>query len=444
MTPLSSADEGDEKQRGDPGGPPAEEITDPALAAEVDDPGASNVPSGEEAAPGEGVTAADQGPLPAAGAPGELSSDQTPAQGKEEGRTVPADDLGHVAGGDAGSPESVPGPESTEGPEDEPPGAPPVPAPKPAPEAAATDPATETEARLTSGADPAASETVAVVPEQPPATPSAVAAEGAAVQRATEEKVAQAVAVREATVVEAAEEEAERGETDHDRQGMVDTLRRVLGDAAVDAHIRPGVDAWVRVHVDAWRHAAEVCRDTLGLTYFCYLSAIDWLPSPYGRSEDPAPADAANETEVGEEASGDTGVDEAATDVTPAQLAHGVAGGETRFQLLARLVSPTTHLGLTLKADLVEPELRAPSLLEVFPGADWHEREAWEMFGIDFEGHPNLIHLYLPGGFEGHPLRKDFPLLAREVKPWPGLVDVEAMPDEVVPAEAEPGGGEGA
>ncbi len=93
-------------------------------------------------------------------------------------------------------------------------------------------------------------------------------------------------------------------------------------------------------------------------------------------------------------------------------------------------MSPTTHLGLTLKADLAEPELRAPSLIEVFPGADWHEREVWEMYGVDFEGHPNLVHLYLPGGFEGHPLRKDFPLLAREVKPWPGLVDVEAMPGE--------------
>ena len=57
-----------------------------------------------------------------------------------------------------------------------------------------------------------------------------------------------------------------------------------------------------------------------------------------------------------------------------------------------------------------------------------------------FEGHPALRHLYLPFDFEGHPLRKDFPLLAREVKPWPGLVDVEGMPGE--PAEAE--GAEGA
>jgi NADH-quinone oxidoreductase subunit C len=56
------------------------------------------------------------------------------------------------------------------------------------------------------------------------------------------------------------------------------------------------------------------------------------------------------------------------------------------------------------------------------------------MFGFVFDGHPSLRHLYLPGEFEGHPLRKDFPLLARDVKPWPGLVDVEPMPGEDTPA----------
>jgi NADH-quinone oxidoreductase subunit C len=68
-------------------------------------------------------------------------------------------------------------------------------------------------------------------------------------------------------------------------------------------------------------------------------------------------------------------------------------------------------------------------LVNVYAGANWHEREAHEMFGIDFEGHPNLIHLYLPDSFVGNPLRKSYPLLSREVKPWPGTVDVEAMPD---------------
>jgi NADH-quinone oxidoreductase subunit C len=52
------------------------------------------------------------------------------------------------------------------------------------------------------------------------------------------------------------------------------------------------------------------------------------------------------------------------------------------------------------------------------------------MYGITFDGHPYLRHIYLPTGFEGHPLRKDFPLLARLVKPWPGIVDVEPMPGE--------------
>jgi NADH-quinone oxidoreductase subunit C len=83
--------------------------------------------------------------------------------------------------------------------------------------------------------------------------------------------------------------------------------------------------------------------------------------------------------------------------------------------------------------------MRAESWVSVYPGADWHEREAWEMYGFTFDGHPSLRHLYLPSEFEGHPLRKDFPLLAREVKPWPGLVDVEGMPGGDDDDAGEPG-----
>ena len=106
------------------------------------------------------------------------------------------------------------------------------------------------------------------------------------------------------------------------------------------------------------------------------------------------------------------------------------AGGDTRFQVFARLYSTTRHVGLTLKADLDDDAPTVESIHTVFRGADWHERETWEMYGFDFVGHPGLRHLYLPAEFEGFPLRKDFPLLAREVKPWPGLVDVEPMPGE--------------
>ena len=387
MIPLSSVEPGSEDQHGDEQRQtPAEEITDPALAAEVDNPTDANVPTGAESTPGGGSAADDEGQISAPGSPGELSSDQAPSQGEQRGETVPTETLGDVAGGDAGSPESGSG--------------------SPAEEEKSSSPAPSN-----GGAESAAA------PDQPPPPPSAAVAEGAAVQRATEEKVAQAVAAREAVVAATAEEEAEPGEKDEARQGLIDTLGRILGDGVLASHVVPGVDAWVRVAIEDWRRAAEACRDELGLVYFCYLSAIDWLPSPYGRSEEP-PAD--DDSEGGEDT----------TTTTPVAMEHGFAGGETRFQLLARLVSPTSHLGLTLKADLDDDALVAPSLSEVFAGADWHEREMAEMYGIDFAGHPNLAHLYLPGGFEGHPLRKDFPLLSREVKPWPGLVDVEAMPGE--------------
>ena len=105
--------------------------------------------------------------------------------------------------------------------------------------------------------------------------------------------------------------------------------------------------------------------------------------------------------------------------------------------MLARLQGLPDPVGLTLKADVPEDDFAVDSWVTVYPGANWHEREAHEMFGIGFRGHPNLAHIYLPGAFEGHPLRKDFPLLARQVKPWPGIVDVEPMPESDEPDEAD-------
>ena len=125
-------------------------------------------------------------------------------------------------------------------------------------------------------------------------------------------------------------------------------------------------------------------------------------------------------------------------------MTFGTAGSAGRFQVFAHVQSTKKHWGVTFKTDVDEANPVAESWVPVYPGADWHERETWEMFGISFAGHPNLIRLYLPGGFEGHPLRKDFPLLSRHVKPWPGLVDVEAMPGEPEEDEAEsPEGEEG-
>jgi NADH:ubiquinone oxidoreductase subunit C len=75
---------------------------------------------------------------------------------------------------------------------------------------------------------------------------------------------------------------------------------------------------------------------------------------------------------------------------------------------------------LHLRTTVAHDDARLASLTDVWAGAAWHERETYEMFGIVFEGHPNLVPLLLPDGFEGHPLRKDFVLASRVAKAWPG------------------------
>ena len=205
------------------------------------------------------------------------------------------------------------------------------------------------------------------------------------------------------------------------RGGVVERLRAELGDALVDTHINSGDDLWIRVDTAAWREAAAVVQGALGCTYFDFLSAIDWLPSPFGRDMD-------SQEDIVTEGS----------EAKPAgEMSWGITGGTSRFQVLARVSSPTEHYGVTLKADVDDVVPTIDTWVPVYAGADWHEREAFEMYGIVFTGHPGLKKIYLPGDFEGNPLRKDFPLLARRVKPWPGIVDVEPMPGEVEPATSD-------
>jgi len=191
------------------------------------------------------------------------------------------------------------------------------------------------------------------------------------------------------------------------RERIVDDLRSHIGDALLDSLVKPGDDVWVRVRPDAWLATARALRHQMGFEYFCFLSAIDWMPSPFGKGEDD-PTEPAPERD-------DT-------------ITQGYAGGDSRFQMLARVTHPTLHVGVNVKCDLDDAHPVVDSWIPAFAGANWHERETHEMFGIGFNGHPDLRNMYLPTDFEGHPLRKDFPLLARMVKPWPGIVDVEPLP----------------
>jgi NADH-quinone oxidoreductase subunit C len=90
------------------------------------------------------------------------------------------------------------------------------------------------------------------------------------------------------------------------------------------------------------------------------------------------------------------------------------------FQVVTHLYSTRHNHQVRLKVLCDSDEPRCPTLSHLWPGANWYEREAWELFGIVFEGHPHLVKLVLPEQFEGYPLRKDFPLMTREAKPWPG------------------------
>src|SRR2546430_5033018 len=91
------------------------------------------------------------------------------------------------------------------------------------------------------------------------------------------------------------------------------------------------------------------------------------------------------------------------------------------FTVVAHLWSVATRQGVLLRTAVPKDAAAVPSIVDIYPGAAWHERETHEMFGVDFPGHPGgLRPLLLPPEFEGYPLRKEFVLAARVAKPWPG------------------------
>jgi NADH-quinone oxidoreductase subunit C len=132
--------------------------------------------------------------------------------------------------------------------------------------------------------------------------------------------------------------------------------------------------AWSRltvdVPVDGWADAIRIARDELGYDFLDWLSAVD------------------------EEADG--------------------------FRIVTHLWSTAGRTGVLLRSLTPRATPAIPSIVDIYPGAAWHERETHEMFGVDFPGHPGLIPLLLPPEFEGYPLRKEFILAARVAKPWPG------------------------
>jgi len=91
-----------------------------------------------------------------------------------------------------------------------------------------------------------------------------------------------------------------------------------------------------------------------------------------------------------------------------------------RFEVVYHLYSVPLNHRIRIKVALEEGDARLPSLIPIWAGANWLERETWDLYGIHFEGHPNLRRIYLYEEFQGHPLRKDYPKAKRQPLIGPG------------------------
>jgi NADH/F420H2 dehydrogenase subunit C len=101
-------------------------------------------------------------------------------------------------------------------------------------------------------------------------------------------------------------------------------------------------------------------------------------------------------------------------------------GGLDRFEVIYQLYSYQTGARIRIKVKLKEDE-STPTAISIWPGANWAEREIWDMFGIKFDGHPNLKRLLMDNRWVGHPLRKDYPLRGYQFFPNPQEIDSESL-----------------
>jgi len=118
-----------------------------------------------------------------------------------------------------------------------------------------------------------------------------------------------------------------------------------------------------------------------------------------------------------------------------------------RFEVVYHLYSVSEKHRLRLKVQLTEQEPEVDSLVELWPIANWLEREIWDMYGIRFRGHPDLRRILLYDEFVGHPLRKDYPKERHQPlvrRPENEIAEVLAKRGRAISLEPEPRGGEGA
>jgi NADH-quinone oxidoreductase subunit C len=150
---------------------------------------------------------------------------------------------------------------------------------------------------------------------------------------------------------------------------VADELRARLGDAVLDITENHD-DLMIRVAPEKRPDALGVLK-TMGYQYYSWAGGVDWPD-------------------------------------------------DDKLEVLDHVEDIVRHRQATVRSEVPRSDPRVPTATGVYRGADWHEREAWELFGIQFIGHPRLRRLLLADWQEGFPMRKDEVLRARIEKPWPG------------------------
>jgi NADH-quinone oxidoreductase subunit C len=113
-------------------------------------------------------------------------------------------------------------------------------------------------------------------------------------------------------------------------------------------------------------------------------------------------------------------------DITATDEKDSGADSDPRFEVVYNLMSPASFARIRFKVRVAEGA-EVPTAIGVWAGANWAEREVWDMFGVRFAGHPNLRRILMDERWEGHPLRKDYPLKGYQLFTEPSQIHPEAM-----------------
>jgi NADH-quinone oxidoreductase subunit C len=132
----------------------------------------------------------------------------------------------------------------------------------------------------------------------------------------------------------------------------------LIGERFGEGQAVPGPSLTVTVPVERWAELARFAKETLGCCFFSFLSAVDWK--------------------------------------------------EQGLEVVAKVDNVDDNLSLLLKTRLAPGVSACPSVTPIYRGADWMERECYDMFGIRFDGHPDLRRILLADDWEGHPLLKSY------------------------------------